>query len=171
MWSRKTTWSKGHVTLRAGTHQGKLPSSKFGGYRHSVSGDVFSLSHDLGVMTSPAPAWLVSIVSTSICTCLPNLVVISLMEMEISIFISNLTWMPRKKRSSLHRSAENRQLISVEALEIIITEQKKISLKLVSSIFYQIFIFSPIDSPSKTIKNVFSLIEKVLFVLEIFKSL
>ena len=29
------------------------------------------------------------------------------------------------------------------------------SLKLVSAIFYQIFIFSPNDSPSKTMKNVF----------------
>ena len=28
-------------------------------------------------------------------------------------------------------------------------------LKLVSAIFYQIFIFSPNDSPSKTVKNVF----------------
>ena len=29
------------------------------------------------------------------------------------------------------------------------------NLKLVSAIFYQIFIFSPNDSPSKTMKNVF----------------
>ena len=28
-------------------------------------------------------------------------------------------------------------------------------LKLVSAIFYQLFIFSPNDSPSKTVKNVF----------------
>ena len=28
-------------------------------------------------------------------------------------------------------------------------------LKLVSAVFYQIFIFSPSDSPSKTMKNVF----------------
>ena len=44
-------------------------------------------------------------------------------------------------------------------------------LKLVSAIFYEIFIFSPNDSPSKTIKNVFYFIEKALFVLEIFKFL
>ena len=37
--------------------------------------------------------------------------------------------------------------------------------------FYQSFIFSPNDSPSKTIKNVFDFIEKGLFVLEIFKFL
>ena len=44
-------------------------------------------------------------------------------------------------------------------------------LKLVSIIFYEIIIFSPNDSPSKTIKNVFYFIEKPLFVLEIFKFL
>ena len=41
-------------------------------------------------------------------------------------------------------------------------------LKLVSAIFNQVFIFSPKDSPSKTIRNVFYFIEKALFVLEIF---
>ena len=35
--------------------------------------------------------------------------------------------------------------------------------------FYQIFIFSPNDSASKTMKNVFYLIKKALFVLEIIK--
>ena len=44
-------------------------------------------------------------------------------------------------------------------------------LKLVSAIFYQIFIFSPHDVLSKTIKNVFYLIKKALFVLEILKFL
>ena len=44
-------------------------------------------------------------------------------------------------------------------------------LKLVSAIFYEIFIFSPNDSPSKTIKNVFYFIVKALFVLEIFNFL
>ena len=44
-------------------------------------------------------------------------------------------------------------------------------LKLVSTIVYQMFIFSPNDSPSKTMKNVFYFIEKALFVLEIFKFL
>ena len=39
------------------------------------------------------------------------------------------------------------------------------SSKLVSAIFYQIFIFSADDSPSKTIKNAY-FIEKALFVLE-----
>ena len=44
-------------------------------------------------------------------------------------------------------------------------------LKLVSTIFYQIFIFSPNDSPLETMKNVFYLIWEALFVLEIFKFL
>ena len=44
-------------------------------------------------------------------------------------------------------------------------------LKLVSAIFYQIFISSPNDSPSKTIKNVFNFIKKALFVLKMFKCL
>ena len=44
-------------------------------------------------------------------------------------------------------------------------------LKLVSAIFYQFFIFSPYDSPLKTIKNVFYFIQKALFILEIFKFL
>ena len=45
------------------------------------------------------------------------------------------------------------------------------NLKLLLAIFYQIFIFSPNDSPLKTMKNVFYFIEKALFVLEIFKFL
>ena len=41
-----------------------------------------------------------------------------------------------------------------------------ILVKLVSAIFYQILIFSPNDSPSKTVKNVFYFIEKAPFVLK-----
>ena len=44
-------------------------------------------------------------------------------------------------------------------------------LKLVSAVFYQIFIFSPNDRPSKTMKSVFYFVYKALFVLEIFKVL
>ena len=44
-------------------------------------------------------------------------------------------------------------------------------LKLIVHYFYQIFIFSPNDSPSKTTKNVFYFIEKALLILEIFKFL
>ena len=39
--------------------------------------------------------------------------------------------------------------------------------KVMSSIFYQIFIFSPNDNPSKTMKSVFY----ALFILEVFKFL
>ena len=35
--------------------------------------------------------------------------------------------------------------------------------------FYQIFMFSPNDSPSKTMKNAFYFIKKALFVLEMIK--
>ena len=41
----------------------------------------------------------------------------------------------------------------------------------VFAIFYQIFIFSSSDRPSKTMKNVFYFILKALFVLKIFKFL
>ena len=51
-------------------------------------------------MTSLAPGWLVIWVNFSRCTCLPNLVVIGLMEMEISV----LTWIPRNKLNSPPRS-------------------------------------------------------------------
>ena len=44
-------------------------------------------------------------------------------------------------------------------------------LKLVSAIFYQIFIFSPNNSASKTMKNLFYFIQKVLLGLKIFKFL
>ena len=44
-------------------------------------------------------------------------------------------------------------------------------LKLVSAIFYQIFIFSPNDGLLKTMKIVFYSIQKALFVLELFKFL
>ena len=43
--------------------------------------------------------------------------------------------------------------------------------KLVSTIFYQIFIFSQNDSSLRTVKNVFYFIKKALFVLEIFNFL
>ena len=55
--------------------------------------------------------------------------------------------------------------------QIFISCANKNNLKLVSAIFYQIFIFSSNDSPSKTMKNVFYFIEKALFVLKIFKLL
>ena len=55
--------------------------------------------------------------------------------------------MPPKKKSCSHAfMLEMPTCTSLKALK---------SLKLVSTIFYQIFIFSPNDSPSKTMKNVF----------------
>ena len=62
--------------------------------------------------------------------------------------------------------------ISLITYLILQTQPKQgFALKLVSAIFYEIFIFSPNYSPSKTIKNVFYFIEKALFVLEIFNFL
>ena len=47
----------------------------------------------------------------------------------------------------------------------------KLTVKACVRCFYQIFIFWPKDSPSKTMKNTFYFIEKTLFVLEIFNFL
>ena len=44
-------------------------------------------------------------------------------------------------------------------------------LRLVSTIFYQIFIFSPYYNPSKTMKTFFISSKKALFLLKIFKFL
>ena len=52
--------------------------------------------------------------------------------------------------------------------ELVLHMSTHVMLKLLSAIFYQIFIFSPNDSLSKTMKNVFYFIKKTLFVLEIF---
>ena len=46
-----------------------------------------------------------------------------------------------------------------------------VNLKIVSTIFYQFFIFSPNDDPLKTTKNVFYFIWKALFVLKVFNFL
>ena len=42
------------------------------------------------------------------------------------------------------------------------------SLKLVSAIFYQLFVFPQNNSPSKTMKSAFYFVKKALFALEIF---
>ena len=63
------------------------------------------------------------------------------------------------------RKYKTRDLISVSKFF------KKLFLKLVSAIIYQISVFPPTDSPSKTMKSGFYFIKKVLFVLKIFKLL
>ena len=45
--------------------------------------------------------------------------------------------------------------MKVGILDSFQSRPKPLGLKLVSAIFYQIFIFSPNDSPLKTMKNVF----------------
>ena len=56
-------------------------------------------------------------------------------------------------------------------MEAIICNQKVVSNKFKACVRYLLpnFCFSPNDSPSKTMKNVFYFIQKALFVLEIFK--
>ena len=46
------------------------------------------------------------------CTCLPHLVVIGLLEMQILILISNITWIHRKNRNSSPRSLISRDFQS-----------------------------------------------------------
>ena len=48
-------WLYGQESINVSHHP-----AKFGGHGHSGSRDVFSLSRDLDIMTSPAPALLVS---------------------------------------------------------------------------------------------------------------
>ena len=49
--------------------------------------------------------------------------------------------------------------------------KEKLTLKLVFVIFVKFLFFSPNDSPSKSMKNVFHFIEKALFILKIFNFL
>ena len=44
--SRKTTWSKGHVTLSMGVPHGKVPSCHFNGLRHCGRGDMFLVDEE-----------------------------------------------------------------------------------------------------------------------------
>ena len=67
--------------------------------------------------------------------------------------------------------AENMYFVASESETFTGHTCHRFFLKLVSAIFYHILIFSPNDSPSKTLKNVFYFIQKALFVLEIFKFL
>ena len=60
--------------------------------------------------------------------------------------------------------------LKIFCLFISVRKQQRL-LKLVSAIFYKIFIFSLNDCSSKTMKNVFYFILKVLFVLQTFKFL
>ena len=59
--------------------------------------------------------------------------------------------------------------LDTKHVKILIYQQRYV--KLVSAIFLSKFYFSPNDSPSKTMENVFHFIEKAHFVLEIFKFL
>ena len=52
--------------------------------------------------------------------------------------------------------------VAVVVGELVLHMSTHVMLKLLSAIFYQIFIFSPNDSLSKTMKNVFYFIKKTL---------
>ena len=56
--------------------------------------------------------WLINLICIKFCrcTCLPNLVIIGLIVIEISIFTSILTWIPWKRLNSPPRSAILRYL-------------------------------------------------------------
>ena len=65
------------------------------------------------------------------------------------------------------RSTFNKEMCLQIWMNLLSLSFFSINLKLVSAIFYQFFIFSPNESPLKTMKNVFYFIKKALFVLEI----
>ena len=54
----------------------------------------------------------------------------------------------------IKKSVDNMNSLPTAKYKQIPNEIEKNTLKLVSAIYYQIFLFSPNDSPSKTIKNV-----------------
>ena len=53
------------------------------------------------------------------------------------------------------KQQETKELVAVSYKFLYLKKYGTLHLKLVSAIFYQIFIFPPNDSPSKTRKNVF----------------
>ena len=57
------------------------------------------------------------------------------------------------------------------SLEPLVHRRNMVSLKLVSAIFYQMFVFPPNDSSSETTKSVLYFIKKALSILIIFKLL
>ena len=97
MWSCKNTWPKVSLTLWMKAAQGYSQSWQAGWpqalCQRRYNG--FCLSRDLDVRKLISFIW----VSSPRCTCFPNLVVIGLMEIAISILILVLTWIRWKKFS------------------------------------------------------------------------
>ena len=83
------------MTLQAGAHQDKFPSCQVRWPLHSGNGDTFLVCHVILVRDKTCTC-LISIsliwVNYDRCTCLPNLVVLCLIEMEIKILMSVVTW-------------------------------------------------------------------------------
>ena len=69
----------------------------------------------------------------------------------------------------LHTFRLKRSLFTTLLIDQVSISDLPSFLKLVSNIFYQIFIFSPNDSPSKTVKNVF-ISSKKLFSFSIYSN-
>ena len=81
--------------------------AKFGGHRHCGSVYIIFLVVTWPWLDGVTSICLINLISLNYCryVCLPNLVVIGLIETEISILRSILTWIPYKKLSSIHHIA------------------------------------------------------------------
>ena len=83
-----------------------------------------------------------------------------------------MTWVFARTLFSIIHTHKQRHTTHTKANTL--TDQYKYILKLVSAFFYQVFVFPPNDSPSKTMKSVFYFVFYFfisVFVLEIFKLL
>ena len=78
-------------------------------------------------------------------------------------------WAPVLNRFRKMTIIKEKEVNGTQKPAVNVVRSCSLQLKLVSSIFYQIFIFSPNDNPLKTTKSVFYFIEKALFVLKILK--
>ena len=94
-------------------------------------------------------------------------------ELKFDDYITKICCKDNSKLSTLSQLTrylpmEHKKLLYMLFIE---AQFKYCPLKLVSTTFYQVFIFSPNDSPSKNCEKVFYFIKKALFILEIFKFL
>ena len=90
-------WRYGKETIKVSYH-----SAKLGGHRHSSSGHNFFFFFTWSWRKDVTSTYLIRLiwVKSFRCTYLPILVIIGFIEMEISIFILILTWIPWKKLNS-----------------------------------------------------------------------
>ena len=95
-------WLYGQEVIKISYHP-----AKFGGHRHSGSGDAMCLVCQVIFMYDVTSTCLIILIWVKSCRCiwLPNLVIIGLIEIEKSILIPILTWIRWKKLNSPSRSA------------------------------------------------------------------